>query len=234
MKSDFVLKSYLLVSPTKIAIVIRESLSLKEIYKKEIILNNNLNTIKLEYLNDFLDQNIFEIEKILKKFIKNIYLIIDTDQFFPTQISIKKQNNGNLIDSKSLVYLLNDAKDQCEKTIADRKIIHMIIENYLIDNKNYSFLPKDIRCNKYCLDIKFISISKNLIKDLENILKKYQISIDQILSVKYVNDFFPQNEHNLFDMAQKIVDGCNENEIKFVNKSQKNKGFFEKFFNLFS
>jgi hypothetical protein len=234
MKSDFVLKSYLLVSPTKIAIVIRESLSLKEIYKKEIILNNNLNTIKLEYLNDFLDQNIFEIEKILKKFIKNIYLIIDTDQFFPTQISIKKQNNGNLIDSKSLVYLLNDAKDQCEKTIADRKIIHMIIENYLIDNKNYSFLPKDIRCNKYCLDIKFISISKNLIKDLENILKKYQISIDQILSAKYVNDFFPQNEHNLFDMAQKIVDGCNENEIKFVNKSQKNKGFFEKFFNLFS
>jgi hypothetical protein len=54
------------------------------------------------------------------------------------------------------------------------------------------------------------------------------------LSAKYVNDFFPQNEHNLFDMAQKIVDGCNENEIKFVNKSQKNKGFFEKFFNLFS
>ena len=43
-----------------------------------------------------------------------------------------------------------------------------------------------------------------------------------------------QNEHNFFDMAGKIIDGCNENEVVFVNKSRKNRGFFERFFDLFS
>ena len=35
-------------------------------------------------------------------------------------------------------------------------------------------------------------------------------------------------------MASKIIDGYNKNEVKIVNKTQKNEGFFEKFFNLFS
>ena len=69
---------------------------------------------------------------------------------------------------------------------------------------------------------------------MENILKKYHISVNQVVSVEYLNQYFSQNEHKIFDMAEKIIAGCNENEIIFTNKSSKNKGFFEKFFNLFS
>ena len=35
-------------------------------------------------------------------------------------------------------------------------------------------------------------------------------------------------------MTKKIIDGHNKNEVKLVNKTPKNKGFFEKFFDLFS
>ena len=36
------------------------------------------------------------------------------------------------------------------------------------------------------------------------------------------------------EMIYKINSGCNNNEIALVPKNEKNKGFFEKFFQLFS
>ena len=234
MNSDNDLKSFLLVSPKKIAILVKKEFNLEEIYKNEIFVNNELSSINLESLKHFLDKNIFIIEKTFKRFIKNIYLIIDTGEFLPINISIKKKDHNNIIDTKNLIYLLNEAKYQCQKTLENQRIVHTTIENYLIDNISYPFFPENKKCSNFCLDIKFICISDKSIKNLENILKKYHISVNQAVSVKYLNQYFSQNEHKIFDMAERIIDGCNKNEIVFTNKSSKNKGFFEKFFNLFS
>ena len=38
----------------------------------------------------------------------------------------------------------------------------------------------------------------------------------------------------LFVMANKLNDGLNKNEVQLVSKNKENKGFFEKFFQLFS
>ncbi len=35
-------------------------------------------------------------------------------------------------------------------------------------------------------------------------------------------------------MTKKIINGHNPNEVKLVNKTRENKGFFEKFFNFFN
>ena len=35
-------------------------------------------------------------------------------------------------------------------------------------------------------------------------------------------------------MAKKMIDGFNPNEVILKDKSEKNQGFFEKFFNFFS
>ena len=108
----------------------------------------------------------------------------------------------------------------------------MLIENYQIDSKDYSLLPKELKCNYFSLDVKFICLSEIFIKNLEKCLSRYQISIDQIISSNYVRDYFGDN-HDLYRKARQITEGCNPNEIKFYNKSPKNKGFFEKFFNFF-
>ena len=55
----------------------------------------------------------------------------------------------------------------------------MIINNYQIDNKVYSSLPKTYKCQSYSLDLKLICISKSLIREIEIILKKYHISLNQ-------------------------------------------------------
>ena len=121
-----------------------------------------------------------------------------------------------------------------KKTIYGKKIVHMIINNYGVDDRNYLFFPEGIKSNNFSLDLKFICISLNLIKDLEKILKKYQISISQIVSAKYIESFIPHDEKDIFLMAKKIINGHNPNEVMLVNKTPKNRGFFEKIFHFFS
>ena len=63
-----------------------------------------------EFLNNFLEKNIFDVEKGLKDFVENIYLIIESDKFLTIKISIKKNNYGDKITRDKLVHLLNEAK----------------------------------------------------------------------------------------------------------------------------
>jgi hypothetical protein len=110
----------------------------------------------------------------------------------------------------------------------------MLIENYQIDGKDYSILPENLKCNNFSLDIKFICLSKNLIEHYELILKKYHILVNQILNAEYVRQFQNQQNSNIYTTASRIISGYNNNEISLVNKTFKNKGFFEKFFDFFS
>ena len=232
MDNDLDFVSYLYLSKDKFSICILRVPNLDIIYENKIIINNLYNELDFEQIKDFLDENIIKSEKILKYFIKNIFIILDTENFFPIFLSIKKDNGGNFLTLENLSYSLNDAKLQCKKTMEEKKIVHMLIDNYQIDNKNYSFLPKEIKCNYFSLDIKFICLSDIFIQNLEKCLSRYQISVDQIISANYVGDYFEDN-NDLFRKAWKITKGCNPNEIKFYNKNLNNKGFFEKFFNFF-
>ena len=232
MDNDLDFVSYLYLSKDKFSICILRVPNLDIIYENEIIINNLYNELDFEQIKDFLDENIIKSEKILKYFIKNIFIILDTENFFPIFLSIKKDNGGNFLTLENLSYSLNDAKLQCKKTMDEKKIVHMLIDNYQIDNKDYSFLPKEIKCNYFSLDIKFICLSDIFVKNLEKCLSRYQISVDQIISANYVGDYFEDN-NDLFRKAWKITKGCNPNEIKFYNKNLNNKGFFEKFFNFF-
>ena len=42
------------------------------------------------------------------------------------------------------------------------------------------------------------------------------------------------NQEEIFAIAKKIIKGHNPNEVTFVDKMRKNKGFFERFFSFFS
>ena len=234
MNKDINYYSYLFVGPKKFEISINEKLNLKEIYKDNIMVDNHYNDINLDYLDNFLKKNIFISEKLINNFIKEINIIVESHKFLDVSLSVKKKSHNDLIFKDDLVYLLNDAKEQCKKTFHGYKIIHMIIENYQIDHKNYVSLPENLKCSSFSLDIKFICLYEILIEEIKKVLRKYQINIDQIISAKYANNLFLKKEYSIYERSQKIIEGSNLNEILFINKSTKNRGFFEKFFNLFN
>ena len=167
-------ETYLYISPSKFIITVNTGLS-KTIYYEELAVKDQSDNKNFEKLDQFLNHNIFKIEKKLKSFVEKIDIILDLDIFFPVEISIKNNNYEDYINLKNLNYLLYEAKEVCKKTIDHKKIIHMIISNYQIDNKIYSSLPDNIKCSSYSLDLKLICISNSLIREIEIILKKYHI-----------------------------------------------------------
>ena len=115
-------------------------INFKTLYISETLINIDNEELYYEKVDRFLDENIFLIEKTLKKFVRKISLIIESKNFFSLFISIKNKNHSESISQKTMDYLLNEAKSLSRETIKRKKIIHMIIENYLIDNKNYQSL----------------------------------------------------------------------------------------------
>ena len=233
MDNNLDLITYLFISEKKIIIYVNSEAN-KKIYKKELILENLSPEIDFDQLDYFLSDNIFKIEKISKVFVKKVFLILESKKFFSMDISIKKNNYENSLNFKTLNHLLYELKDYCKETTEGKKIIHMIIENYLIDKKDYNFFPNNIKCNSFSLDVNFICLSNDLIRNIEKILKKYQISLQQIVDFNYVSKFLKKEDQDIFLMCKNVINGHNPNEVFLVDKINKKQGFFEKFFSLFS
>ena len=233
MENNLDHNTYLLINKKKLVISVYTS-SQKRIYLKELIFKKEFSKLPLEEIDYFINENIFKIEKLLKKFVEKISILIDLDIFLIFRISVKKNNFENMVIRENLNFLLNEAKDCTKKTFNKQKIIHMLVDNYKIDNQNFPNLPHNLNGNQFSIDVKFICLENNFIIELEKILKKYQISLNQIFCVSYIKKFLDENEKDFFLMAQKLKDGLNPNEVVLTLKSKKKRGFFEKFFNLLS
>ena len=234
MNEELKFETYLFIDSKKLGICVIEKKTFKILFKEEKLLDDHNEDSNLKKLDNFLAKNILKIEKILKNFVKDVYIILDDKEFLPIEISIKKDHNGNSISQENLINPLNVLKNLCQFSFKDKKIIHMLIENYQIDGKDYSFLPENLKCNNFSLDIKFICLSKNLIEHYESVLKRYHILVNQILNAEYIEQFQDQQNPNIYTTASRIISGYNNNEISLVNKTLKSKGFFEKFFDFFS
>ena len=231
-KIDF--QTYLYLNHNQFIIYVAEISTNEKIYSEKLVIKENSTELKLSKLGEFLDSNILKIEKKLNNFVKDTHVILDSNEFYSIKLSIKKDNNGNLINSEALIHPLNDLKNLCQSNLQNKKIIHFLIERYVIDNKFYTTLPENVNCNIFSLDTEFICLSKNLIENIEKILKKYHISLNQILSASYVEKFKDNTDKTIFTTASRIISGHNRNEVLLIGKVNKKQGFFERFFNFFN
>ena len=234
MENDLNFEVFLFFSPGKIILSVNHKTDFKLIFKDEISFENSSTQLNFNKLDSFLNENIFKVEKILGNFVEKINIIIETSDFFNLQISMKKHNHNENINSSIILYLIKSAKYQCEKTIQNMKIIHILIDNYFIDDVHFTKLPLNQKCKNFSLDISFICLPDELIRHIEKTLKNFQISVNRILSASYIYKFTNDRDINFFKMTSKIIDGYNKNEVNLVNKTSKNRGFFEKFFDLFN
>ena len=234
MENDLNFEVYLFLSHNKIALSVNKKQNFESIYKNEILFDNPLNELNLEKLDKFLNENIFKVEKILNNFIQNINIAIFSKDIFKLKISVKKNNLNKIINSTDVIYLLNDAKNDAKSSMKYKKIIHILIDNYLVDNNPYKELPVNLKCENFSLDLSFICLPENLTRTIEKILENYQISVNQYMSGNYVEEYSTKRNFNFFLGMRKIIDGTNVNEVKIVQKKSRNKGFFERFFDFFN
>ena len=231
-ETDF--ETYLYISKDKFQIFTYDKLSKKNLYDEELKLAHYFDFNDMSILSKFLDQNIFKIEKLVKNFVKNIILIIENKKILHVNIAVKKKNYDNSLNEKYLENTLTELKDLFKENYQDHSIMHMTIVNYILNDKKNTLLNKDLANDNLCIEVNFISISNDLLIVFDKLLEKYQIEVTQRLCGNYISDFFEDNSDQLSLMAYKIRNGFNKNEVMLVPKNIENKGFFEKFFQLFS
>ena len=234
MSEDLELETYLSISPNKFGIYLLDPKKNINLYKEELSFENNSENIDFVYLNKFLEENIFKIEKLNGDFIENIFLIVKSLDVVNLEIGIKKKNYENSVNKKYLVNAVTEVKDLVKETYQDSKIIHIIIKNLQINDNDFLSIQKSFESKDLGLEISFISINHNLIFQLEKILEKYQIKINRYLCGSYIGEFSRVHGAEFSTMANKIIKGFNKNEVELVKKNEENRGFFEKFFQLFS
>ncbi len=234
MIEDLELETYLSVSKNKFVIYLFDIKNYKNLYKQELNLENQTDYIDYISLKTFLDNNIYKIEKLIGKFVKDIFLIIDTEKTLRTNIGIKKKNYNISSNKEHIINSLTEVKDLFKENYRNEKIMHMIVSKYLINNKIYLTYEDDLQCDQLALEIQIISISVEKINDLNKILENYQINIIKYFDRTYLSDFFKNVDLDISEMAHKINGGCNLNEVIVVPKNSKKQAFFEKFFQLFS
>ena len=185
-------------------------------------------------MSNFLDKNIFKIEKLVGGFLKTIVLVIENNQILNFSIGIKKKNYGEKINRHYLQSSLTELKDLFNENYQNYKIMHFVVNRYLIDGVNYKSFDEEIDGDHICVEVNFISTPSILIKEISNVIEKYQIKIDGLFEMQYIKNNFEGKSLDLPTMAFKMRSGHNQNEILLVPKSLKNKGLIEKFFQLFS
>ena len=234
MTEEIEFETYIRISSNIIGIYVLDKKKFQNLYFNEKSYEIGKEKINFEYLISFIEENIFKIEKLIGKFINNISLIIENKKILNLNFCLKKKNyekNVNLLNIKGIV---TEAKDLFKENYQQQKIMHIVIEKYLIDGNEYKKFINNFRCDNICLEIKFISISNDLILEIEKVMERYQIKVINFIGENYIRSMFKENDIELSLMANKILSGYNENEVSIVPKNPKKKGFFEKFFQLFS
>tara|TARA_B100000787_G_scaffold148888_1_gene120565 strand:+ start:428 stop:1537 length:1110 start_codon:yes stop_codon:yes gene_type:complete len=172
-----------------------------------------------EFFND--QSNLeFEIQKIITSFekdtheyIDNVSLLTDNPKMVSVAMSISKRLDGSTLRQANVQFLIQEAKQQILKYYTNYNIIHIIINNYKIDDVDYPYLPDEIKCHFISLDIFFICIPSDFALYIKNIFSKSNILVDQIICCSYAKSINYRDNLNLTGNVSFIDIGFNKTSI---------------------
>ena len=156
---------------------------------------------------------IVSLEKETDEYINNINLMIDSPKMLSVGISLSKKLDGSKLKKENIKFLVQEAKQQILKHYVNYNIVHIIINNYKINNVNYDYLPKDIKCNFISLDIIFICLPEEIIKYFKSFFYKFNISINRIICSSYAKAINYKDNFSLYKNISFIDVGFNKTSI---------------------
>jgi cell division protein FtsA len=160
------------------------------------------------------------LEKESDEYIDNINLMIDSPKMLSVGISISKKIDGAKLKKKHIQFLVQDAKQQILKYYDNQDIAHIIINNYKIDNIDYSYLPDEVKCDFVSLDILFICLPTDLVLYFKDIFLKSNISINQIICCSYAKSINYKDKLDLSGNISFIDVGFNRTSIISYNNDK--------------
>ncbi|MDB9746619.1 hypothetical protein OAB07_00925 [Candidatus Pelagibacter sp.] len=225
MNNIYYNRYFILINKKKILFQALDTMN-NEILSKEIFIDDySVNNI-YSSIGTFLEKNIIDMERNLKDFIKEIYIVFESDFFFVVGSSIKHSLQKKDFDFNNLNDTLLEMKNQFKKYSPKDEIIHMVINKYTLGKHDYEVLPKNINNKNLIIHVNFICLKDQIIDDFKKIFFKYQISVNKILSCDYLKGLNDYDGQNIFKLADQSINGLHKNEVLIANKTPEKSRFF--------
>jgi len=122
-----------------------------------------------------------EIEKNLDKVFDSINLIINQREMSSTNVTSFKKLNGAKVEKRDLDYILNEGKISISKNEEKNSILHILNSNFYLDKKRRDKIPLNIFGDHLGLQMTFVSLPKNNIKNIKNLFEKNDLKVDRLL-----------------------------------------------------
>jgi len=176
--------------------VFNESLDNLYISSKSISEKNNyeehFNSIK------FL---IKEAEKKISNHLDNITVLYDSPEIYSIDLSIKKNFDQKIFIKDVYSSIILEANQLIKNNHINKKIIHIISTNIIIDGKELETnLDNNIKAKSIILEIKFVCLSLEKFNNILSVFKKNNLQVlnfycsSYVKSLSYINSF---NENEL-------------------------------------
>ena len=201
-------------------------------FTKSRTLANSLNNLFVD-LEKFFTDNLIDIEKSLKDFIRKIYVIVDIESTLIVNLSIKYNSETETINIQKINDLLSLLKYQFIKYSNDQKIIHMKISKSIIDGKEIDLSIVDKAFKNLILEVQFECLKIEIVNNIKKLLSQYQISVEKFLLGNQLRGLQCNNAESILYIAHKFVSGEIINEVALNKKKPIDRNFFERFFNFF-
>ena len=192
------------------------------------------NYLIIDEISNILKKLILEIEKNLDTSVSKINLMVEQENSYNIDLSIKTNFENKIIDKKDIEYLIQDLRQQLLANYPDKKFIHILVKKCIIDSDEYNIIPIGNRCKNFIVDLSFIHIPKKLLNGLEDLFNEHQMFVNKVICTNYAKTLIVTEVDNLSKAGLNILRGSNLNEIGIIPKKVKKIGFFEKLFHIFS
>lgn len=227
------IQSFLYLKKNKISFAIFENLKNLVFIQNEFF-SDDINDYGF-IINKFLDKNLFTIEKKIQRYIKNVNIILNHDQFLEINISIKDFKKDNNITKDDVQYLISDLKKQVLENNKDYSIISIKINNFRINENIFEKFEDIIEGKNFCIEASFIILSNKIKQNLILHLSKVELELNKIISTKSISTqtiHDSKNNEEIMKAVKYFYAGA-QNEVYLVSKNKEKTGFFEKIFKFF-
>ena len=172
-----------------------------------------------------------EIKNIIKRaenkissHIEDVILALDNSETLTIEISLYKNLDFKSQTIKIYNSILLELKQIVELNYSNFEILHIVIDNCIIDNKIYYELPQNILdTNNIKIDFKIICFPKNLILNLKENFNKNNLNIKKIFCTSYIKSLSYLRKLNLKNVSfleigyrRTSLISYEENKLKFI------------------
>ena len=161
-------------------------------------------------------------EKKISSHIQDIILTIDPNDLFTVAISIEKKQDKKSELSKIYANALLELDQLIQLHYNSYKIIHVLLDECIIDEKIYVYLPKDKdQINNIKFNFKIICFNKKNLDYLLNLFKKNNLNVKCVFCTSYVKSLYYSNKFNIDNTSFLDIGWGRTTIVNFKNKKCK-------------